>query len=94
MKTLKLINNYLLFIFLSSILFSCAVNWGECKDEDPDFRPHKVRHCNKSKTYWYYHNTPCDCPGLRKDLELDSHFGKTYKNYVVFYDNGEIVFGR
>lgn len=78
------------------VLFSCVgiSIRDKCDNNDPDFRPHKVRHCNKSKTYSYYHNEPCDCPGIRKDLELDSHFGKTYRNYVEYYDNGEIVWGR
>lgn len=81
----------ILIITLCLILFSCS---NECDQKDKNFRPHKVRHCNKSKIYWYYHNTPCDCPGPRIDLELDSHFGKTYKNYVQYYDNNQIVYGR
>ena len=79
---------------LVGVFFSCGGSWGKCKEQNLNFRPHKVRHCNKSKIYWYYHNTPCDCNGVRRDLELDSHFGKTYRNYVQYYDNGEIVWGR
>ena len=83
--------SYVFYLVLCLLLFSCD---NECKQDDGDFRLHKVRHVNKSKKYWYYHNTPCDCKSIRDDLELDSHFGKEYRNYVEYYDNGEIVWGR
>ena len=87
MKTIKV----LLFSFFISI-FGCIRK--ECTEVDKNFRPHKVRHCNKSKVYWYYHNTPCDCRGLSIDLCTDCNYQKTYKNYVEYYDNGEIIYGR
>lgn len=82
---------FILLVMLSA--FSCG-DFGKCKEQDPNFRPHKLRYCNKSKIYWYYHNTPCDCNGIYNDLELDTHFGKEYRNYVEYYDDGEIVWGR
>ncbi len=76
-------------IVLVIALFGCK----ECPKDD-SFRPHIVRHCNKSKVYKYYHNTPCDCDGIEQDLCLDCNYQKTYINYVVYYDNGEIFYVR
>ena len=73
-------------------LFSCGKR--KCDVVDKKFRPHKVQHCNKSKIYYYYHNTPCDCDGISRDLCLDCYYQKTYKNYVEYYDNGERLWGK
>jgi len=78
------------FLILPIIFLGCVQ---ECP-KDESFRPHKVRHCNKSKIYYYYHNDPCDCNGINKDLCLDCHYQKTYVNYVEYYDTGERVYGK
>lgn len=75
-----------LLLLLIITLFSCNY---ECKVTDKSFRPHKVRHCNKSKQYWYYHNNPCDCNGIWNDLHHT--YQQTYDNYIIYYDNGEII---
>lgn len=82
-----------LYVMLCLVfLFSCGER--KCDVVDNKFRPHKVQHVNKSKIYYYYHNTPCDCDGISRDLCLDCHYQKTYKNYVEYYDNGERVWGK
>lgn len=82
---------FICFVFFALSVFSCK---NKCEEKDLTFRPHKVRHCNKSKIYWYYHNNPCDCNGLAIDLCLDCGYQKTYKNFVEYYDNGERVYGK
>lgn len=78
---------WLLVIALFALIsFGCNT---ECKIVDKSFRPHKVRHCNKSKQYWYYHNEPCDCNGIQNDLHHS--YQQTYDNYIIFYDNGDII---
>ena len=78
-------------LVLLVILFCCKCK--ECK-VDKNFRPHLVQHCNKSKIYYYYHNTSCNCNSIREDLCLDCNYQKTYKNYVEYYDTGERIYGK
>ncbi len=83
------------FLLLSFLFFfvSCGVD-RPCEKKDTSFRPHRVSHCNKSKVYKYYHNDPCDCPGLEVDLCYNCNYQKTYRNYVEFYDTGERMYGK
>jgi len=81
-----------LTLLVITSLFSCEPR--KCDKIDKSFRPHKVVHCNKSKVYTYYHNTPCDCNSIQDDLCLDCFYQKTYKDYVEFYDNHKCIYGR
>jgi hypothetical protein len=90
---LQVRTRYFIYTLLCLVfLFSCGER--KCDVVDKKFRPHKVQHVNKSKIYYYYHNTPCDCDGISRDLCLDCNYQKTYKNYVEYYDNGERVWGK
>lgn len=80
----------ILLLWLSA--YSCKQK--PCQEIDKTFRPHKVVHCNKSKVYTYYHNTPCDCNSIQDDLCLDCNYQKTYRDYVEFYDNSQRIYGK
>jgi hypothetical protein len=84
---------YSVYIILC-LVFLLSCDESECDFVNQSFRRHKVQHCNKSKIYYYYHNTPCDCNGIEIDLCLDCKYQKTYRNYVEYYDNGELIFGK
>ncbi len=75
-------------IFLFLVLLLCGCN-NKCEKRSKIFRPHIVRHCNKSKIYWYYHNTPCDCNSIADDLYAP--YQHTYKNYVEFRNGERII---
>jgi hypothetical protein len=77
------------YLFILLLLIGCKNN---CEITDNSFRPHKVRHCNKSKQYWYYHNKPCDCPGINEDLY--HNYQQTYKNYLIFYNDNSILYEK
>ena len=93
-KTLNLVGIRHLFCVLLCLVFLFSCGKRKCDVVDNKFRPHKVQHCNKSKIYYYYHNTPCDCDSISKDLCLDCNYQKTYKNYVEYYDTGERIWGK
>lgn len=80
---------YIISSIILLFLFGCN---NKCKIKDNNFRPHKVRHVNKSKIYWYYHNTPCDCISISDDLYAP--YQHTYKNYVEFYDNKQQIWEK
>lgn len=82
------------YFALLLIIISLSCNQIKCYKIDKKFRQHKVVHCNKSKVYIYYHNTPCDCISIEDDLCLDCYYQKPYRDYVEFYDNGERIHGR
>lgn len=78
---------YLLIFVIITFLLSCG---GEKKCLTKNgFRPHIVRHVNKSKVYWYHHYSPCDCSGIQNDLYAP--YGHTLPLFVRYLDNGEIL---
>jgi hypothetical protein len=67
---------------------------GEESEKD-DFRPHIVRHCNEQgEIEWYYHMEEYECPGIDVDLCKHCDYDKPYPNYVKYYDNSEIIYGK
>jgi len=76
-KQMKIYFTILVFWFLS---IGCKpINYTDGCENSTSFKPHKVRHFHKSKKYWYYHNTACECRGIDHDL------GEDIRNYIVYY---------
>jgi len=88
----KLIKNSIVILIII-FSFSCAGGSRKCDKIDPEFRPHKVTHHHKGKTYYYYHNTPCDCTSVKDDLNEGGFNHYEPAEIVEFYDNGERRYG-
>ena len=81
---------YLLILAISCLRCMPEV----CDVHQPNFRPHLVSYCSKSRVYTYRHENPCDCHGIEEDLKLESVPGKPYASTVKFDDTGEVLFGN